>query len=1013
MATYEELQTRLDNKTFDTSKLNPEQRSAVDLALQSGKLKGYASVDEIERERAIGSKLVAKQKEKRAQPFTEATKGISPFSDEGITRSDLELTGDVAGGGIVYIKDMPKIVSAFQKDPQSSLGIDKIRAAATKFDKLERALDKLPRRGAFGLLANTARSIARVMDGFRTVAKAPSQLLVTEAKAQLASAGGAGAGSVLYDIANVATDFQTAANNDLGNISNNQIQKLPYAQQVLVHSTEAMRNALYFNLFGSSLAPILGTTLRGFKGILGLGPESKALAEAGLRRGAPLSAATVAQEEKLGGRFVRFFEKVFGVFPFANVFAKSQRARVEKQLFTSMLDEVISKAPLEHLSMLQYQFLPALQKNFMDYQKTIRSQFTTLDTIAQKMNNPAFIPTKELKEVAESYIKSLEEGLPRQMVGRTEPSYSQGIPEYMAAKMKGSGFDDALIDVVNKIRFIDDQITPREYEGIMRALTRNLATTTMMDPQRLAFSLRTAAKNGYNLVGNPDNVQAYLNSSNFKQQYDDILESTGKEAAENFRINTMNDMKKFYDELEIANAYMSTVIGPRGFGSATARKVINKSSNIFSVKGVMNQLPVKVTPDKMWDNVLKTEFTNGSADGIKELRYLFGVDNPNFKAGNELFNRARSRYIWDAFFKSFDKQPEIAGKTIADRMADAERMGAVNFAGKQDIFEMAGTKDLEAITRLDPVLAQRYKLGEVNAMDYKIKAGEAGKFNIKKFREAMGYTDEASKEASMAKWTEMFGGGTQGRAAANDLREMIDLLDAEYGKLISDSQQFIMRRLILGGSAAGAFIAAGGTLATAIPFAALLGMGGYLLSSPKALSLMLDVYTDMQRFDKLGKTMSPTNMPKSMMRLLNYLAEEDKDFPNVDPKKVDFEEVTDYLINKNILVPELGFTPQTLRPSEKDRMYPELETIDRSSQEEDVAGVNYLDGFDRGGAEATAVANARPQQAYVPPPAYQTLVDPQYLGGQVTQPINQQQYQSLFPNDPLGQAIANQPNRGQ
>jgi len=154
-------------------------------------------------------------------------------------------------------------------------------------------------------------------------------------------------------------------------------------------------------------------------------------------------------------------------------------------------------------------------------------------------------------------------------------------------------------------------------------------------------------------------------------------------------------------------------------------------------------------------------------------------------------------------------------------------------------------------------------------------------------------------------------------------------------------------------------------------------------------------------------------MPKSMMRLLNYLAEEDKDFPNVDPKKVDFEEVTDYLINKNILVPELGFTPQTLRPSEKNRMYPELETIDRSSQEEDVAGVNYLDGFDRGGAEATAVTNARPQQAYTPPPAYQTLVDPQYLGGQPTQPINQQQYQSLFPNDPLGQAIANQPNRGQ
>ena len=32
--------------------------------------------------------------------------------------------------------------------------------------------------------------------------------------------------------------------------------------------------------------------------------------------------------------------------------------------------------------------------------------------------------------------------------------------------------------------------------------------------------------------------------------------------------------------------------------------------------------------------------------------------------------------------------------------------------------------------------------------------------------------------------------------------------------------------------------------------------------------------------------MSPTNMPKSMFRLLNWAAEEDKDFPDVDPKKV-------------------------------------------------------------------------------------------------------------------------------
>ena len=100
----------------------------------------------------------------------------------------------------------------------------------------------------------------------------------------------------------------------------------------------------------------------------------------------------------------------------------------------------------------------------------------------------------------------------------------------------------------------------------------------------------------------------------------------------------------------------------------------------------------------MWNKVLSQEFSKGSADGIKELRFLFGANNPNFKEGNELFNRARSRYIWDSFMKSFEKQPNLAGKTIADRLADAERVGAVNYKNYDEIFDTAGTKELEQVT---------------------------------------------------------------------------------------------------------------------------------------------------------------------------------------------------------------------------------------------------------------------------------------------------------------------------
>ncbi len=1011
MATLQELQKRLDEKTFDPSKLDDNQRAAVDLALESGQLKGYKNVAEVEKERNIGASLIAKEKEAKADPFKTATKGIFPFTGEGVERSDLELIGDVTGMGAVYVNDMPKIVSEFSKNPQAGLGADKLRAASINFDKYEKALGRLPVIRNFKILSSVARSFGRVADGFRTVSKAPTQILTTTVKGDLAGSAGAGAGSVLYDMANVATDFETAANNDLGNISDNDVKKLPYSEQVLVHSVEAMRNSLFFNLGGSSLGPILSSTMRGFKGVLGLGKESKELAEAGQSVGAKLSTSTVAQTDKFGGKIVQGFEKVFGVFPLANFFGKRQRAAVEKQLFDAMLKHVVTKAPLEHVAMLQYQFLPGLQKNFLDYNRTIQTQFKMVDTIAEGMGNPKFIPTKTVKQVAEDFMKRLEAQSAEPFRGKQELAYGQRVPEYLASKMKGSGFDDSLIDVINKLRGVDNQITPTEYQGLMRTLTANLAVTKMRDPSQIAYALRSAFKEDFNKVASTDNIQGYLASANFKQQYDDLLNSTGKEAADQYAEKVTKGMADFGEQLESANRYFSTIVS--AFNKPTAKKIANTSANIFSVKGMLNNLPVKVTGDQMWNKVLSQEFTKGSADGIKELRYLFGVNNPNFKEGAELFNRARSRYIWDSFFKAFDKQPELAGKTIADRLADAERVGAVNYKGFDEIFEAAGTKELEQVTRIDPVIAQRYKLGDIDVKELSIKAGEAGNFNIKRFRESMGYATEAQKEASMAKWTEMYGGGAKGKAAANDLRKLINIIDKEYDKLISDSQQFIMRKLILSGGAIGGAFVLGGP-AAAIPFAMLLAGGGYLLSSPQATKLLLDVYTDMERFNKLGKQMSPANMPKSMMKLLNWAADEDKDFPDIDPKKINFEEVTEYLINKNIKVPAFGFSTKAIDPKLRKDLFPELSVIDRSSQAEDIAGVNFLNGSDKGGQEANAIVNYMPTNVNQQPPAYQGLVDPKYTQPiqpvQSMQPVNQQQFQSLFPNDPLGAAIA---GRGQ
>ena len=124
----------------------------------------------------------------------------------------------------------------------------------------------------------------------------------------------------------------------------------------------------------------------------------------------------------------------------------------------------------------------------------------------------------------------------------------------------------------------------------------------------------------------------YLTES--AKSYDYKIKVAGQ-IADDFASKTTKTMQDFGEQLETANRYFSTITGK--FSTPTAKKIANSSSNIFSVKGMLNNLPVKVTGDQMWSKVLHGEFSKGSADGIKELRFLFGVDNPaNKEATREL-----------------------------------------------------------------------------------------------------------------------------------------------------------------------------------------------------------------------------------------------------------------------------------------------------------------------------------------------------------------------------------------
>ena len=88
MATIEELQKAIDDKSFAPENLTGEQRAAVDSLIQEGILTG-PTTGEIMDQRDVARTEVAQQKTEALQPFTAAT---------GIERGDVEMVGEVALG---------------------------------------------------------------------------------------------------------------------------------------------------------------------------------------------------------------------------------------------------------------------------------------------------------------------------------------------------------------------------------------------------------------------------------------------------------------------------------------------------------------------------------------------------------------------------------------------------------------------------------------------------------------------------------------------------------------------------------------------------------------------------------------------------------------------------------------------------------------------------------------------------------------------------------------------------
>ena len=188
MATKEDLQKRLDDKSFDPSKLNRKQRQIIDELIRRGELKG-PTTDEIIRQRGVAAEEIARRDEFYADPIGEALEAEDSFFKG---RPTAELAGDLSGSIAPYVAMRKKIYGAAVSGNLWQKGPGKFLQSAIK------VADRLP--GRFKLLGGALKLAARAAD-------VPSKVLASPAgRAELYSVlggtVGAGTGSITYDMLN-------------------------------------------------------------------------------------------------------------------------------------------------------------------------------------------------------------------------------------------------------------------------------------------------------------------------------------------------------------------------------------------------------------------------------------------------------------------------------------------------------------------------------------------------------------------------------------------------------------------------------------------------------------------------------------------------------------------------------------------------------------------------------------------------------------------------------------------
>jgi len=383
MASLKELQSAIDQKKIDTRSLAPQQMEALDQAFKSGELKGYEGVEDYSRLINLGAQSVAGVKQKRLEGMKTAT---------GMERGDLVFYGAAGASMIPYFKNKDALMDAFvQQGFKDRYGVDTrfgnmSEVYNKRFSVLKDSLKKLPNvRGPAGIpvrmLGNLAGMVDNTIDFFQKARKfGTTPQLATEATSLLAGASGAGAGSILYDMGNLGSDFVAATSADMANLTDNDIRKLPFAERTLFNALSEANNDMLWAGGALSLLPVVKFAVKsGVKNQLGLNSEqSKEIARSYERVGMkPNVAALIPGNNAFQNFFKKFFSTI-GVYPLVSgplvKFNKETNKKLSQEAFLEAADN-LNLAPGSNISIMNYAGANEIKKEWAKVLDTISTEY--------------------------------------------------------------------------------------------------------------------------------------------------------------------------------------------------------------------------------------------------------------------------------------------------------------------------------------------------------------------------------------------------------------------------------------------------------------------------------------------------------------------------------------------------------------------------------------------------------------------------------------------------------------